>query len=122
MDKKKILVADDEPHLVRSLSFILGKEGYDVLTATDGEEALAAALQHKPDLMVLDLMMPKKNGYEVCQEIRKVPELKATYIIVLSAKGWDADTERALILGANEFISKPFSPAEIVNKIKELMR
>jgi len=78
---------DDEPHLVRSLSFILSKEGYEVVSAVNGEEALQKIRESKPDLMFLDVMMPKKNGYEVCQEIRSSPELKDIYIIMLTARG-----------------------------------
>jgi len=86
-NRKKVLIVDDEPHLVRSLSFILSKEGYEVVSAVNGEEALQKIRESKPDLMFLDVMMPKKNGYEVCQEIRSSPELKDIYIIMLTARG-----------------------------------
>ncbi len=121
MEKKRILVVDDEPNLVRSLSFILKKEGYEVLTAIDGEEAMNKVKEYKPALVFLDLMLPKKNGYEVCQEIRSTKELSSIFVIVLSAKGWEADKEKALSLGANEFISKPFSPAKVVARVKEIL-
>jgi CheY-like chemotaxis protein len=96
MSNKRILVVDDEPHLIRSLTFILAKEGYDVSMAADGEEALRKIAENKPDLIFLDIMMPKKNGYEVCETIRKVPELQSVYIIMLSAKGWDIDRAKAM--------------------------
>lgn len=122
MENKRILIVDDEPHLVRSLSFILQKEGYEVLTAIDGVEALQKVKEYKPALIFLDLMLPKKNGYEVCQEIKNTRELSSTFVIVLSAKGWEADKEKALSLGANEFISKPFSPVELVARVKDILK
>ena len=122
MSSKKILVVDDEPHLVRSLSFILAKEGYEVTTASDGEEALAKVVNNKPDLMFLDIMMPKKNGYEVCEAIRRIPELNSLYIIMLSAKGWDIDRAKAIDVGANEFMSKPFSPLEIISRVRKAIQ
>lgn len=122
MNIPKILVVDDEPHLVRSLSFILAKEGYEVTTAADGEEALSKIALNKPDMMFLDIMMPKKNGYEVCETIRKIPELNSLYIIMLSAKGWDIDRAKATEVGANEFMSKPFSPLEIVSRVKKALQ
>jgi CheY-like chemotaxis protein len=114
----RILVVDDEPHLIRSLSFILNKAGYEISTAADGEEALRKLVEYKPELIFLDVMMPKKNGYEVCEAIRKMPEYKDVYIIILSAKGGDIDREKALSVGANEFMSKPFSPLDVLSKIR----
>jgi len=122
MDKKRILVVDDEPHLVRSLTFILGKEGYEVHTAIDGEEAIKKVREHSPALLLLDLMMPRKNGYEVCQEIRSMENSNGIYVIVLSAKGSETDKEKALGFGANEFISKPFSPVEVVSRVKQILK
>jgi DNA-binding response OmpR family regulator len=119
MNNKKILVVDDEPHLIRSLTFILAKEGYEVSIASDGEEALKRIGENKPDLIFLDIMMPKKNGYEVCETIRSVPNLKDIYIIMLSAKGWDIDRAKATNVGANEFMSKPFSPLEVVSRVRK---
>jgi DNA-binding response OmpR family regulator len=119
--KKNILVVDDEPHLIRSLTFILAREGYNVDMAGDGEEALKKIAANRPDLMFLDIMMPKKNGYEVCEAIRNDPVLKEIYIIMLSAKGWDIDREKALNVGANEFMSKPFSPLEAVSRAKKAL-
>lgn len=119
MNIKKILVVDDEPHLIRSLTFILAKEGYEVSMASDGEEALKRIGENRPDLIFLDIMMPKKNGYEVCETIRSVPDLKDIYIIMLSAKGWDIDRAKATNVGANEFMSKPFSPLEVVSRVRK---
>jgi two-component system, OmpR family, alkaline phosphatase synthesis response regulator PhoP len=121
MNNKRILVVDDEPHLIRSLSFILAKEGYQVDMAGDGEEALKKVSENRPDMIFLDIMMPKKNGYEVCQTIRSIPELKYIYIIMLSAKGWEIDREQALKVGANEFMSKPFSPLEAVSRARKAL-
>ncbi len=121
MSVKKILVVDDEPHLIRSLTFILAKEGYEVEIAQDGDEALRKVVETRPSLVFLDIMMPKKNGFEVCAAIRSTPELKDTYIIMLSAKGWDIDREKALGVGANEFMSKPFSPLDAVTRARKAL-
>ncbi len=121
MSKKGILVVDDEPYVIRSLTFVLQKEGYDVSSAADGEEAMAKVRESKPRLMFLDVMMPKKNGYEVCQEIKNDSGLSDIYIIMLTAKGQEADREKGLGLGANEFMTKPFSPARVIERVKELM-
>ncbi len=121
MNEKRILVVDDEPYVIRSLTFVLKKEGYDVSSAINGEEALAKVRELKPDLMFLDVMMPKKNGYEVCQEIKNDPGLSDIYIIMLTAKGQETDREKGLGLGANEFMTKPFSPARIVEKVRGLL-
>ncbi|NQU16293.1 MAG: response regulator [Desulfobacteraceae bacterium] len=121
MSEKKILVVDDEPHILRSLTFVLKKEGYDVSSATNGEEALAKIRESKPSLMFLDVMMPKKNGYEVCQEVKGDPGLSDIYIIMLTAKGQEADREKGLGLGADEFITKPFSPMKVVERVREIL-
>jgi two-component system, OmpR family, alkaline phosphatase synthesis response regulator PhoP len=120
MGKEKILIVDDEPHVTRSLSFVLSRENYAVEMAENGEVGLTKALQFRPDIILLDVMMPGKNGYEVCHEIRQSPVLKDSYIIILSAKGWDIDRAKALTVGANEFMSKPFSPREVVSKIGQI--
>ena len=122
MNEKRILVVDDEPHVVRSLTFVLKKEGYDVSSATDGEEAIAKVRESKPNIMFLDVMMPKKNGYQVCQEIKDDPSLSDIYIIMLTAKGQEADREKGLGLGADEFITKPFSPMKIIERVGELLK
>ena len=121
MSDKKILVVDDEPNVVRTLTFVLKKEGYDVSSAENGEEAIARVKESKPNLMFLDVMMPKKNGYEVCKELKSDSGLSDIHIVMLSAKGQEADRDKALSLGANEFMSKPFSPIGVVGRVKELL-
>ncbi len=121
MPDKKILVVDDEPNVVRTLTFVLKKEGYDVSSAMNGEEAIAKVKESKPSLMFLDIMMPKKDGYEVCRELKSDINLRDIHIVMLSAKGQEADKEKALSLGANEFMTKPFSPIGVVGRVKELL-
>ena len=121
MPEKKILVVDDEPHVIRTLTFVLTKEGYEVSSAGNGEEAIAKVLESKPNLMFLDAMMPKKNGYEVCQELKGSSAFSDIHIVMLSAKGQEADKDKALILGADEFMTKPFSPMNVVEKVRELL-
>jgi DNA-binding response OmpR family regulator len=121
VNNKHILVVDDEPHLIRSLTYILAKEGYEVSMAVDGEDALKKISERKPDMLFLDIMMPKKNGYEVCEIIRKIPALNNIYIIMLSAKGWEIDRSKAISVGANEFMSKPFSPLDVIARVRKAM-
>ena len=118
---KKILVVDDEPHVIKSLTFVLTKAGYDVSSAENGEDGLAKIRQLKPNLVFLDVMMPRKNGYEVCQEVKKDSGLRDVRVIMLTAKGQEADREEGLNVGADEFMTKPFSPMGIVEKVKELL-
>ena len=121
MPDNKILVVDDEPHVIRTLTFVLSKEGYEVSSAGDGEEAMAKVRESKPNLMFLDVMMPKKNGYEVCRDLKSDASFRDIHIVMLSAKGQEADKEKALNLGADEFMSKPFSPLGVIEKVKELL-
>lgn len=121
MPDKKILVVDDEPNVVRTLTFVLKKEGYDVSSAVNGEEALIKAREFKPSLMFLDVMMPRKNGYEVCQELKSDADTRDIHIIILSAKGQETDKEKSLSSGANEFMTKPFSPITVIGRVKELL-
>jgi DNA-binding response OmpR family regulator len=118
---RKILVVDDEPNVIKSLTFVLRKEGYDVSSAANGEDAMIKIQQSKPNLMFLDVMMPKKNGYEVCQEVKSNSSLSDIHIIILTAKGQEADREKGLNAGADEFMTKPFSPMMVVDKVKELL-
>ena len=118
---KKILVVDDEPNVIKSLTFVLSKEGYDVSSAADGEDAMAKIRQSKPNLIFLDVMMPKKNGYEVCQDVKSDSGLSDIHIIMLTAKGQEADREKGLSVGADEFMTKPFSPILVIDKVKELL-
>jgi two-component system alkaline phosphatase synthesis response regulator PhoP len=120
MEKKKILVVDDEPYVVRSLMFVLKKEGYKAIGASNGEEAIQKALEEKPDLIFLDIMMPKMNGYEVCQKLKENEETKDIYVIILTAKGQKEDKMKGVEVGANEYITKPFSPSKVVQRMKEI--
>lgn len=117
----RILVVDDEPFILRSLTFVLRKEGFDVLEAADGEEAMSTIRDERPSLVFLDVMMPRKNGYEVCSEVKQDPDLASTYIIMLTAKGQESDRDKGLSLGADEYMTKPFSPSRIVERVRELM-
>lgn len=116
-----ILVVDDEPYIQRSLSFVLRKEGFQVEVASNGEEGLKKARELKPKVIFLDVMMPKLNGFNTCRAIKSDSELKDSYVILLTAKGQELDKERAIKEGANEFMSKPFSPKEIVAKIRTIL-
>lgn len=117
----KILVVDDEPNIVLSLEFLMKQAGFQVRTASDGEAALAAIAAEPPDLVLLDVMMPRKNGYEVCQAIRANPVWKGTRIIMLTAKGREVEREKGLALGADDYITKPFSTQEVVERVRELL-
>lgn len=117
----KILVVDDEPNIVRSLTFVLNKGGYDVSIAGDGVEAMSMIRDSKPNILILDVMMPNKSGYDVCSEIKSDPELRDIHVVMLTAKGQEGDREAALSQGADEYISKPFSPIEILARVKELL-
>lgn len=118
---KKILVVDDEPNIVRSLAYILKKEGYDVSTAKDGEQAMDMVRDSKPHLMILDVMMPRKSGYDVCEEVKSDPDLRDIHVMMLTAKGQVGDREIGLSKGADEYLTKPFSPRLILNKVEELL-
>ena len=120
IEPRPILVIDDEPFILRSLSYLLTREGYRVETASNGEEGLARARNLKPPLVFLDIMMPRMNGYEVCEQIRQDPALDGTYVIMLSAKGQQIDRERGLLGGANEYMTKPFSPREVAARLRTL--
>ena len=115
---KKVLVVDDEPSILLSLEFLMEQEGYDVHTATDGEEALQEVHKKIPDLILLDVMMPKRDGFEVCQTIRANPEWKEIRIIMLTAKGREVDQEKGIALGADDYITKPFATRELVEKVR----
>lgn len=118
---KRILLVDDEPSILLSLEFLMEQEGYDVQTATDGDEALQAVSEKLPDLILLDIMMPKRDGFEVCQTIRANPDWKETKIILLTAKGREVDQEKGLALGADDYITKPFATQELVKKVKMIL-
>ncbi len=117
----KILVADDEPNIVISLEYLLKREGYTVVIARDGQEAVDAILREQPDLVLLDVMMPKKTGFEVCQEVRGIESVQATKILMLTAKGRDTDVAKGVALGADAYMTKPFATRELVQKVAEML-
>lgn len=117
----KILVADDEPNIVISLEYLLKRESYSVVVARDGQEALDAIVREMPDLVLLDVMMPKKTGFEVCQEVRANDALQGVKILMLTAKGRDTDLAKGTALGADAYMTKPFSTRELVQKVAELL-
>ena len=118
---KHILIVDDEPNIVLSLEFLMRKAGYEVTTARDGEEALAAIELSVPDLVLLDVMMPRKDGYQVCQHLREREDLKGLRIVMLTARGRDVEREKGLSLGADDYVTKPFSTQEVVSKVQQLL-
>ena len=119
---KKILIADDEPDILEIISYNLKIEGYDVVTAKDGEDALQKAKLTKPDLIILDIMMPNKNGMEVCKILRTQPAFHETLIIFLTALNDELSHVRGLEYGADDYISKPVSPKVLVTKVNSLFR
>ena len=116
-----ILIADDEPNILISLEFLLKRAGYQVSLARDGQEALAAIQRDRPQLVLLDVMMPIKTGFEVCQAVRADDSLNAVRILMLSAKGRDTDLAKGLALGADAYMTKPFSTRELVQKVQDLL-
>jgi two-component system, OmpR family, alkaline phosphatase synthesis response regulator PhoP len=119
---KKILIADDEPDILEIVGYNLGNEGYEIVNARDGEEALQKAKAFKPDLIILDVMMPNKTGMEVCKLLRLQPEFQTTLIIFLTALNDEISHVKGLEYGADDFISKPVSPKVLVSKVNALFR
>ena len=118
---KRILIAEDEPSIVLSLEFLLTEAGYEVFTAVNGADALKLAEQHKPDLLVLDIMLPVVNGFEVCRTVRSTPAVRAMPILMLTARGREQEIAKGLALGANAYVTKPFATRELMSKIRELL-
>ena len=118
---KKILIVDDEPNIVISLEFLMKKEGFAVAVANDGDEALALVASFNPDLVLLDVMMPKKSGFEVCEALRADPQYAELKIVMLTAKGRDTELAKGLAIGADAYVTKPFSTRELVDKVKEML-
>ena len=118
---KKVLIADDEPNIVAAIEFLLKQRGYDVYTAADGGEALRAVERFVPDLVVLDVMMPQASGYEVCQTIRKRAEWRHIKVLILSAKGRDAEVVKGVTMGADLYVTKPFSTRELMARVEGLL-
>lgn len=118
---KKVLIVDDEPNIVISLEFLMKKAGYTVAVAADGEEALAKVASFGPDLILLDVMMPKKSGFEVCESLRADPARAGLQIVMLTAKGREAEVAKGMALGANAYMTKPFSTKDLLAKVNELL-
>lgn len=118
---KSILVVEDEPNIVLSLQFLMKKAGFEVRVANDGEEALSLVQERAPDLILLDVMIPKRDGFDVCQTIRANPDWKDVYIILLTAKGREVDREKGIALGANDYVTKPFSTRDLTEKVKLIL-
>ena len=118
---KKVLIADDEPNIVASLEFLMHRAGYEVMVARNGEEALALVETARPDLVLLDVMMPRHSGYEVCQRMRERPEWRQIKILLLSAKGREAEVNKGLSLGADEYVTKPFSNRDLMARVRALL-
>lgn len=117
----KILIADDEPNIVVSLEYLMKREGFDVRVAAHGDEALAGVAEFAPDLLLLDVMLPRRNGFEVCQQLRSDPRWRDLKIVMLTAKGRDIEMQKGLALGADAYITKPFSTKGLVARVKQLL-
>ena len=118
---KKVLIVDDEVNIVAALEFLLQRSGYEVMVAQNGDEALQRVESFAPDLVLLDVMMPRISGYEVCRRMRERADWKHIKIIMLSAKGREAEVSKGVSLGADLYVTKPFSTSELVGKIGELL-
>ena len=118
---KKIMVVDDEPYIARVIKFKLEQEGYQVFSANDGITGLNKIKEDKPDLVLLDVMMPGLSGYEVCQKIKADAELSGIPVVILTAKGQERDREQGFNVGANDYITKPFSPNRLLELVKSII-
>ncbi len=118
---KTILIVDDEPNIVIPLQFLMEQNNYETMEAKSGEEAIEIISKYQPDLILLDIMLPGIDGFEVCEMVRLNPEWRRTKIIFLTAKGREVDIAKGMVLGADAYITKPFSNREIVDKVKELL-
>jgi DNA-binding response OmpR family regulator len=116
-----VLIADDEPNIVISLEFLMKREGHRVLVARDGVQALDAIRRERPDLVLLDVMMPGKTGFEVCQAVRADETLAGTRILLLTAKGRDTDVAQGLGVGADGYMTKPFSTKELAARVRSML-
>lgn len=119
---KRILIVDDEPNIVTSLEFLMRREGFEVDIAADGEQALRAVGRIVPDLVLLDIMLPRVNGFEVCEKLRADPRYSRVKIVMLTAKGRDTDVAKGMALGADLYVTKPFSTKELVAQIGQMLR
>ena len=121
MSGKKILIIDDDAFIRKPLEFILREEGFAAVTAANGDEGLGKVEEERPDLIVLDVMMPGADGFSVCRRVRSDPRFSSIPVILLTAKGQECDRERGMSAGATEFMSKPYSPSELVRRVRELL-
>jgi DNA-binding response OmpR family regulator len=122
MSRGKVLVVDDEEYIQHILNFSFGAEGYDVVTAADGEEAIKMAKSEKPDIIVLDIMMPKMDGYEACKRLKTDPRTKNIPVILLTAKGREVDRKMGSQAGADDYVVKPFSPGRLIERVEGMMK
>ena len=118
---QSVLVVDDEPNIRLSLEFLMRKAGFAVRSAADGEEALAAIAESLPDLVLLDVTMPRRSGYEVCEAVRADPALAGVRILMLTARGRDIEREKGLAMGADDYVTKPFSTQDVLARVKALL-
>jgi DNA-binding response OmpR family regulator len=118
---KRILVVDDEPNIVVALEYLMRESGFDVRAARDGDEALAAVADFRPDLVLLDVMMPVRDGYQVVRKIRDNPELAGVKILMLTAKGRETEVAKGMAVGADGYVTKPFSTLELVAEVKRML-
>ncbi len=118
---RKILVVEDEPNIVDSLSFLMKRAGFEVLIARDGDTAIRMMQSRPADLVLLDVMLPRRDGFEVCREIRANPDWKSVRIIMLTARGRDLDRRKGLQLGADDYVTKPFSTHDIIARVQKLL-
>jgi DNA-binding response OmpR family regulator len=118
---KRVLIADDEANIVMSLQFLMESAGYEVRTVGDGDAALQVLREFQPDLVLLDVMMPRRNGFEICQAIRETPGLERIKVVMLTAKGREIDAEKGLALGADAYVTKPFATKDLVAKVKAML-
>jgi len=118
---KKILIADDEPNIVVSLEFLMKQQGYVVKVVTNGEEVLQEVADFGPDLILLDVMMPRMSGYDVCQKVRENAAWSAIRIIMLSAKGRDVEVNKGMAVGADAYVTKPFSTKDLIAQVAQML-
>ncbi len=122
MPRGKVLVVDDEEYIQHILNFSFGAEGYEVITASDGDEAIKKAKEEHPDIIVLDIMMPKMDGYEACRRLKSDPETRGIPVILLTAKGRDVDRKLGREAGADDYVVKPFSPGRLIERVEGILK
>ncbi|MFO7916129.1 MAG: response regulator [Candidatus Krumholzibacteriales bacterium] len=121
MTERKVLVVDDEVNITQIMEFSIGAEGYEVVTAANGEEAISKARKEQPNLIILDIMMPKVDGYEVCRVLKRDPLTKRIPVILLTAKGRGIDKRLGYEVGASDYVVKPFSPSQLIEKVNSYL-